>query len=174
MIHVIFSLRKELYRIPQLLSYMATSSRFRTFLWLATAALVGPLAAAAQQAPATAPVAPAATNASRVLVYKAAPPEQRADKMSQEITRQLNLDAATTVKVRAAALTRDQKIDAIQSGTTSSKDKNTALQANAQEFKAALQGILTPAQYAQYMTHGGKSHGGKTTGKPRIAPTPAN
>ncbi len=174
MVHVIFSLGKELCRTPQLLSYMATSSRFRTFLWLATAALAGPLAAAAQQAPATVPVAPATTTASRALVYKAAAPEQRADKMSQELARQLSLDAATTASVRAAALTRDQKIDAIQNGTTSNKDKNTALQANAQEFKAALQGLLTPAQYAQYTAHSGKRHTGKTTGKPQAAPSPAN
>ena len=135
--------------------------------------LAGSLAAAAQQAPATMPATPAMPNASRALVYKAAPPEQRADKMSQEIARQLSLDAATTAKVRAAALTRDQKIDAIQNGATSNKDKNTALQANAQEFKAALQGILTPAQYAQYTAHGGKGHGNKMMSKPQAAPTTA-
>lgn len=86
--------------------------------------------------------APAATAAGRS--YHAAP-EQRADKMSQELARQLGLDAGTTAKVRAAALARDQKIDAIQTGTATNKDKNTALQANAQEFKTALQRILTPA-----------------------------
>ena len=137
------------------------------------ALLAGSLAAAAQQAPAAMPTTPAMPNSSRALVYKAGPPEQRADKMSQEIARQLGLDAATTAKVRAAALTRDQKIDAIQTGTTSNKDKNTALQANAQDFKAALQGILTPAQYAQYTTHGGKGHGTKMMGKPQTTPTTA-
>jgi hypothetical protein len=81
--------------------------------------------------------------------------------MSQELARQLSLDAGTTAKVRAAALTRDQKIDAIQNGTASNKEKNTALQANAQEFKAALQGILTPAQFAQYAAHSGKHQTGK-------------
>ncbi len=136
------------------------------------AALAGTTAAAAQQTPATTTPLPA-PNSSRALVYRAAPPEQRADKMSQELARQLSLDAATTAKVRAAALTRDQKIDAIQNGTTSNKDKNTALQANATEFKAALQGILTPAQFAQYSAHGGKHGGTKKAAPAQPATTPA-
>jgi hypothetical protein len=86
--------------------------------------------------------------------------------MSQELARQLSLDEGTTAKVRAAALTRDQKIDAILNGTASNKEKNTALQANAQEFKAALQGILTPAQFAQYAVHGGKHRTGKVATPP--------
>ena len=89
--------------------------------------------------------------------YHAAAPEQRAARMSQQIGKELNLDAATTAKVQAAALVRAQKIDAIQTGTTTNKEKNTALQANAQEFKAALQGILTPAQYTQYLSKMGKA-----------------
>ncbi|GAA4508112.1 hypothetical protein GCM10023172_39730 [Hymenobacter ginsengisoli] len=122
----------------------------------------------AQQAPATPPAA-STTAASPARGYHAAAPEQRADKMSQELARQLGLDAATTAKVRAAALTRDQKIDAIQTGTTSNKDKNTALQANAQEFKAALQGILTPAQFAQYSAHSGKHRADKAPATPQAA-----
>jgi len=85
--------------------------------------------------------------------YKAGAPEQRAEKMSQQLGKQLGLDAATMAKVKAAALVRDQKIDAIQTGTDSNKAKNTALQANAQEFKTALKGILTPEQFAKYSTH---------------------
>ncbi|QKG57310.1 DUF4890 domain-containing protein [Hymenobacter sp. BRD128] len=144
---------------------MSTSLRVHAFSLLL---LAGPLGALAQQAPASTPAAPATTT-SRPQSYHAAAPEQRADKMSQELARQLGLDAATTAKVRAAALTRDQKIDAIQTGTTSNKEKNTALQANAQEFKAALQGILTPAQFAQYSAHGGKHRNDKSA----KAPTPA-
>jgi len=129
--------------------------------------LASPLVVAAQQTPAgPAPAASPAANASPARGYHAAAPEQRADKMSQELARQLSLDAGTTAKVRAAALMRDQKIDAIQNGSASNKDKNTALQANAQEFKAALQGILTPAQFAQYAAHGGKH-------RPDKAPAPA-
>ncbi len=86
------------------------------------------------------------------------------------MARQLGLDAATTAKVRAAALARAQKIDAIQTGTTTNKAKNTALEANAQEFKQTLQGILTPAQFAQYA--GGKSGKGKSAAAP-ATPAPA-
>jgi len=89
------------------------------------------------------------------------------------MARQLSLDAATTAKVRAAALARAQKIDAIQTGTTSNKAKNTALEANAQDFKQTLQGILTPAQYAQYAGgKGGKGGKGKGAAAP-ATPAPA-
>lgn len=77
--------------------------------------------------------------------------------MSQKLKQELNLDANTTAKVQAAALVRAQKIDAIQTGTTTNKEKNAALQANAQEFKTALQGILTPAQYTQYLNLAAKA-----------------
>ena len=91
--------------------------------------------------------------------YKAGAPEQRAEKMSQQLGKELGLDAATVAKVKAAALIRDQKIDAIQTGTDSNKAKNTALQANAQVFKAALKTMLTPEQFARFSTHGKKTSG---------------
>jgi Spy/CpxP family protein refolding chaperone len=91
--------------------------------------------------------------------YKAGAPEQRAEKMSQQLGKELGLDAATVAKVKAAALVRDQKIDAIQTGTDTNKAKNTALQANAQDFKAALKAILTPEQFAKFSTHGKKTSG---------------
>ena len=170
-LHPAFKLVSELCFIFTFLNpFRMTTLRTRA-LWLGLLAAVA-TTAAAQQAPATTTPAPM-PNASRALVYKAAPPEQRAAKMSQELARQLGLDAATTAKVQAAALTRDQQIDAIQNGSTSNKDKNTALVANAQTFKAALQGILTPAQYAQYSAHGGKHGGGKKAASPPAAATPA-
>lgn len=89
--------------------------------------------------------------------YHAAAPEQRAARMSQKLKQELSLDAATTAKVQAAALARAQKIDAIQTGSATNKEKNTALQSNAQEFKTALQGILTPAQYTQYLSKAAKA-----------------
>ncbi|GAC1376300.1 MAG: hypothetical protein NVS3B25_14680 [Hymenobacter sp.] len=129
--------------------------------------LTNPLLGIAQQQPAvpaqTAPAtatraasAPAAPKPKVAVAYKAAAPELRAEKLSQQLGKQLGLDAVTVAKVKAAALVRAQKIDAIQTGTDSNKAKNTALQANAQEFKAALKGILTPAQFAKYATHGAK------------------
>ena len=125
--------------------------------------------APAQTAPAAAPGAATATRPKQpkqpkvAVPYKAGAPEQRAEKMSQQLGKQLGLDAATVAKVKAAALVRDQKIDAIQMGTDSNKAKNTALQANAQEFKTALKGILTPEQFAKYSTHAPKT--AKTSGK---------
>ncbi|MGI4885391.1 MAG: hypothetical protein ACRYFR_10585 [Janthinobacterium lividum] len=143
------------------------------FLFLAFL-LAGPVLGRAQQLP-NAPAMPAqatqaaaaagaattrATTAAKTKMataYKAAAPEQRAERMSQQIGKQLGLDAAATAKVKEAALVRAQKIDAIQTGSDSNKAKNTALQANAVDFKAALKGILTPEQFAKYTTHGAKT-----------------
>lgn len=139
---------------------------------LFTLLLVGPVLGHAQQLP-TAPAMPTmptqatqaaaaagmAATAARTKVataYKAAAPEQRAEHMSQQIGKQLGLDAATIAKVKEAALVRAQKIDAIQTGTDSNKAKNTALQANATDFKTTLKGILTAGQFAKYATHGAK------------------
>lgn len=115
-------------------------------------------AQAPQAAAAGAAVTTTATAAKTKMAtaYKAAAPEQRAERMSQQISKQLGLDAATTAKVKEAALVRAQKIDAIQTGPNSNKAKNTALQANAADFKAALKSILTPEQFAKYATKGAK------------------
>ena len=136
----------------------------RYFLWVSF--FTASFAAHAQQP--LSPAAPAAAHAPAAnrlkpakgaVPYKAGAPEQRAEKMSQQLGLQLGLDAATVARVKAAALVRDQKIDAIQTGTDSNKAKNTALQANAQEFKAAVKGILTPEQFAKYSTHAPKTTG---------------
>ena len=49
--------------------------------------------------------------------YHAGVPEHRAEKMSQQLGKQLGLDAATVARVKAAALERNQKIDVIQTRT---------------------------------------------------------
>ena len=113
-----------------------------------------PSPAPVQAHPATMPKQPKAA-----VPYKAGAPEQRAEKMSQQLGKELGLDAATVAKVKAAALTRDQKIDAIQTGPDANKAKNAALQANALEFKAALKAILTPEQFARFSAHGAKTNG---------------
>ncbi|AWM34891.1 DUF4890 domain-containing protein [Hymenobacter nivis] len=112
--------------------------------------------AQATQAAAAAGTAATAAKTKMATAYKAAAPEQRAERMSQQIGKQLGLDAATITRVKEAALVRAQKIDAIQTGTDSNKTKNTALQANATDFKTALKGILTAGQFAKYTTHGAK------------------
>jgi protein CpxP len=132
-------------RSPLLLGLLATSLLAHAQQPAATRAAAGQAQPSAQP---------------RVAVpYKAGTPEQRAEKMSQQLGQELGLDAATVAKVKAAALMRDQKIDAIQTGTDSNKAKNTALQANAQAFKAALKALLTPEQFAKFSSHGTKTNG---------------
>ena len=119
---------------------------------------------APQPAPAAAPTTQAPPAAlpkktKAAVPYHAGAPEQRAEKMSQQLGKQLGLDAATVARVKAVALARDQKIDAIQTGSDSNKAKNTALQANAEAFKAALKEILTPEQFARYSSHAPKTAG---------------
>ena len=77
--------------------------------------------------------------------------------LSQQLSQQLRLDAIATAKGKAAALVRAQKIDAIPNGSASNKAKTLALQANAQDVKAALKCMLTPEQFAHYGSHGAKS-----------------
>ena len=117
------------------------------------------------QQPSAASPAPAQTRPAalpkplkKAVPYQAGAPEQRAEKMSQQLGKELGLDAAAVAQVKAAALVRDQKIDAIQTGTDSNKAKNTALQANAQAFKAALKALLTPEQFARFSSHGTKTN----------------
>lgn len=126
---------------------------------LATSFLAQAQQPSASPAPAHAQTAAMPKKPKVAVPYQAGAPEQRAEKMSQQLGKELGLDAATVAKVKAAALVRDQKIDAIQTGTDSNKAKNTALQANAQEFKAALKAILTPEQFARFSTHGTKASG---------------
>ena len=123
---------------------------------LPTAPAMPTMPAQATQAAAAAGMAATAARAKVATAYKAAAPEQRAERMSQQIGKQLGLDAATIAKVKEAALVRAQKIDAIQTGTDSNKAKNTALQANATDFKTALKGILTAGQFAKYASYGAK------------------
>lgn len=131
-------------------------------LALLSAAFAGHAQQPAQAPSSAAPVSrpqPTARPAKVPAAYHAAAPEQRAGHLSQQLSQQLGLDAATTARVKDAALARAQKIDAIQTGTDPNKVKNTALQANAQAFKAALKAILTPEQFARYSAHGTPAHG---------------
>ena len=82
----------------------------------------------------------------------------RAQKMTDKLTQSLGLDAATQAKVLAAATTRCQKVDELQK-MTDNKAKDTALKANSVEYKAALKGILTPAQFAKMSEMGNKGKG---------------
>ena len=82
--------------------------------------------------------------------YMAADPATRAQKMTDRLTKQLDLDEATSRKVYGAALTRDQQVDAIQKGTDDNRTKAKSLKTNADQFKTAMQGILTADQFAKF------------------------
>ena len=82
--------------------------------------------------------------------YMAAAPATRAQKMTERFTEQLGLDDATSKKVYAAALTRDQQIDAIQKGTDDNRTKAKNLKANADQFKTTMQGILSADQFTKF------------------------
>lgn len=96
--------------------------------------------------------------------YKAADPTVRAQKMTDQLTKELGLDEATLKKVYDATLARAQKVDAIQSSSDDNKTKNKSLQANAADFKQTMQGILTPDQFAKFQTM--KHHDGPRGHKP--------
>lgn len=68
--------------------------------------------------------------------------------MTDRLTKQLSLDAGTSSKVLVASLKRCQKVDEIMK-MTDNKAKNIAFKTNADDYKAALKGILTPAQFSQ-------------------------
>ncbi len=114
----------------------------------------------------TTPTAPAQAgkSAKRTSPYQAADPATRARKMTDRMTTDLGLDPATAQKVYEAALTRAQKIDAIQNGTDDNKTKNQSLQANANAFKTALQSILSPDQFTKFQQQKGGRNRDKATG----------
>lgn len=89
-------------------------------------------------------VAPKATQSARPM----ADANTRAQKMTERLTKQLSLDAGTSSKVLVASLTRCKKVDEIMK-MTDNKAKNIAFKTNADDYKSALKGILTPAQFSQ-------------------------
>lgn len=97
--------------------------------------------------------------------YQAADPATRAQRMTDQLTKQLNLDEATSKKVYDLALARDQQIDAIQKSTDDNKTKDTKLKANADDFKAKMQGVLTADQFQQFQAM--RQRGGRGNGAPR-------
>ena len=117
--------------------------------------------------------APAAPTVSRgqkpTSQYKAGDPATRAKKMTDRMTQDLGLDQATSQKVYEASLARDQKVDAIQTGSDDNKTKDKALKANADDYKSKLQSILTPDQFTKFQSmkgnHMRNGQGGPNSGK---------
>ncbi|MVM40466.1 DUF4890 domain-containing protein [Spirosoma sp. HMF3257] len=98
--------------------------------------------------------------------YQAADPTTRAQRMTDQMAKQLSLDEATSKKVYDLTLARAQKVDAIQKGTDDNKAKNQALKANADEFKSKLKGILTPDQFTKFESMRGRMGRGRGNSGP--------
>ena len=98
--------------------------------------------------------------------YQAADPTTRAQRMTDQMTKQLGLDEASSKKVYDLTLARAQKVDAIQKGTDDNKTKNQALQANAEDFKSKLKGILTPDQFTKFESMRSRMGRGRGDGAP--------
>lgn len=99
--------------------------------------------------------------------YQMADAPTRAQHEADRLTRQLGLDQATSQKVYDAALAHSQKVDAINAGSDDNQTKQAALKANADDFKAKLQGILTPDQFAQLQAMKGRGRGKGGDGQDR-------
>lgn len=88
--------------------------------------------------------------------HQMADPATRAQKMTDRMTRQLELDQATSKKVYDVLLARAEKVDAIQKSSDDNKTKAQALKANADDFKSKMKSILTPDQYTKFESMRGR------------------
>ena len=79
------------------------------------------------------------------------PPKPNAERFTERMTKELNLNAATAKKVHDAFLNNIKKMDAIFASKSAEKDKRAALDANKKTFEKTMKGILSPAQYTQFL-----------------------
>ncbi len=79
------------------------------------------------------------------------PPMPNAERFTERMTKELNLNVATSKKVHDAFLNNMKKMDAVFASKLEDKDKRAALDANKKAFEKTMKGILSPAQYAQFL-----------------------
>lgn len=79
------------------------------------------------------------------------PPMPNAERFTERMTKELNLNAATAKKVHDAFLVNMKKMDAVFASKLEEKDKRAALDANKKAFEKTMKSILSPAQYAQFL-----------------------
>lgn len=79
------------------------------------------------------------------------PPMPNAERFTERMTKELNLNAATSKKVHDAFLNNMKKMDAVFASKLEEKDKRAALDANKKAFEKTMKGILSPAQYTQFL-----------------------
>ncbi|MBC8154655.1 MAG: DUF4890 domain-containing protein [Bacteroidetes bacterium] len=97
----------------------------------------------------TTPPAATAGKNNQTLRYQPTDPATRARRQTDQMTRYLSLDQATSKKLYAVNLDRAQKAEAIMKGTDASKSKAKALRENTDAYKTKLREILTPEQMAK-------------------------
>lgn len=79
------------------------------------------------------------------------PPKPNAERFTERMTKELNLNAATSKKVHDAFLNNMKKMDAIFASKVDEKEKRAALDANKKVFEKTMKSILSPAQYSQFL-----------------------
>lgn len=79
------------------------------------------------------------------------PPKPNAERFTERITKELNLNAATSKKVHDAFLNNMKKMDAVFASKLDEKDRRAALEANKKAFEKTMKGIFNPAQYTQFL-----------------------
>ena len=79
------------------------------------------------------------------------PPMPNAERFTERMTKELNLNAATSKKVHDAFLNNIKKMDTVFASKVEEKDKRVALDENKKDFQKSMKSILSPIQYAQFL-----------------------
>ena len=79
------------------------------------------------------------------------PPIPNAERFTERMTKELNLNAATSKKVYDAFLNNIKKMDKVFASKAEEKDKRAALYENKKDFQKSMKSILSPAQYTQFL-----------------------
>jgi uncharacterized protein YdeI (BOF family) len=79
------------------------------------------------------------------------PPMPNAERFTERMTKELNLNAATSKKVHDAFLNNIKKMDTVFASKVEEKDKRVALDENIKDFQKSMKSILSPIQYAQFL-----------------------
>nr|WP_299422223.1 hypothetical protein [uncultured Emticicia sp.] len=79
------------------------------------------------------------------------PPMTNTERFTERMTKELNLNATASKKVRDAFMNNIKKMDAVLGSKLEENDKRDALDENKKEFQNSMKGILSPAQYAQFL-----------------------
>jgi protein CpxP len=104
-------------------------------------------------------------------------PEEQASRQSERMTKELDLNAEQSARIKQIMLTRDQEMHG-QRGQgkgqegASREQKGEQMQANRAKYDAQFKEVLTAEQYTKYTATESKhkEHGGKPEGKLKAKP----